>query len=61
MEIEGRMLGKRSLARPTSGVLDTLIIIGDSVFHLPIPKDESPWENIKRKAINCSLQVLDYQ
>ena len=56
------MPGKRSLAKPQrTRMLDTLIIIGDRVFHLPTPKDESPWENIKREAINCSLQVLSYQ
>ena len=41
MVIEGRMLGKRSLARPTSRMLDTLIIIiGDRVFRLSTSRDE---------------------
>ena len=64
------MLGKRSLARPRSRMLDTPIIIGDRVSHLPTPRMKDPgnedvledgaYENKKREAINYRSQVLGY-
>ena len=44
--IKGRMLSKRSLARPRGRMQDTLYIIRDRIFHLPTPKDETPWEQV---------------
>ena len=61
MVIEGRMLGKRSLARPTSRMQDTLIIItGDRVFHLPTPSDESPSEMIFLTVVACEIGRNSY-
>ena len=71
--IEGRMLGKRSLARPKSRMQGTLILLlleTRSFISPPqamkVPRNEgvledSMYENIKREAINCKLQVAGYQ